>query len=246
MRPRIDLVTPVRRDLVLLAHGGQETSTADPGVWRPPILRMWSLGLAAHRAVPEAAIGLARYRHRGWNAAGDTAADLRTLLDRLPDTVERVLLVGHSMGGRAVLRLAGHDRVTGVLGLAPWLPPADPVIEAPGRTVVLAHGTADRITDPRATTRYAGKLRASGLAVACFSVTGDKHAMLHRPADWSALTGWTVRQTLADGNDLDAYLSDDPSRDPDELPRRRGRQGMATAVAGIAWARLRLRIRDRL
>ena len=246
MRPRIDLLTPVAPDLVLLAHGGQETSTADPGVWRAPILRMWSFGLAAHRVAPDAAIGLARYRHRGWNAAGDTAADLRTVLDRLPDTIGRVLLIGHSMGGRAVLRVADHDRVAGVLGLAPWLPAGDPVVVPAGRTVVLAHGTADRITDPRNTARYAAELRAAGVAVASFAVPGEKHAMLHRPADWSALTAGFVRQVLAGGNDLDGYLSDDPTREPDPLPHGTGPQGVGTAVASIAWARLRLRRRGRL
>lgn len=246
MKPRIDLLTPIGSDLVLLAHGGQETSVADPGVWRPPILRMWSLGLAARRAVPGVAVGLARYRYRGWNTAGDTAADLRTVLDRLPDTITRVLLIGHSMGGRAVLRVADHDRVAGVLGLAPWLPAGDPVVEPYDRTVVLAHGTADRITDPHGTARYAAKLRAAGIAVASLSVQGDQHSMLHRPADWSALTGWFVRQILADGHDLDPYLSDDPSRDPDPLPPSVGRQGIATGVSSIAWARLRLRVHDRL
>ncbi|WP_438949092.1 LLM class flavin-dependent oxidoreductase, partial [Streptomyces harbinensis] len=31
-----------------------------------------------------------------------------------------VVLVGHSMGGRAALRAAGHPAVTGVVALAPW------------------------------------------------------------------------------------------------------------------------------
>lgn len=246
MKPAIDLLTPVAGDLVLLAHGGQENSTADPGIWRAPILRMWSFAAAAHQAIPTAAIGLARYRYRGWNAAGDTAADLRTLLDRLPDTVHRVALVGHSMGGRAVLRVADHDRVVGVLALAPWLPVADPIVEPYDRTIVFAHGTADRITDPRGTLRYAGKLRAAGIPVANFVVPGDKHAMLHRSGDWSALVRRFVTQTLADGHDLDPFLSTDPSRDPDPLPEGTHGQGVAAGVTAIATARLRLRITGHL
>ena len=42
-RPRLDLVAeqPAARDLVVLAHGGQEHSLEEPHDWRHAILRMW-------------------------------------------------------------------------------------------------------------------------------------------------------------------------------------------------------------
>ena len=115
-------------DLVLLAHGGSEHSSADPHLWSGAILRMWPFAQAVRSAVPEAAIGLMRYRYRGWNgAAADPAVDLRAVLDGLPPLIRRVVLIGHSMGGRAVVAAGDHPRVAGVLALAPWLPDGEPL-----------------------------------------------------------------------------------------------------------------------
>ncbi|TDD25233.1 alpha/beta fold hydrolase, partial [Kribbella turkmenica] len=100
-RPGVDLVrNPAgATDLVLLAHGGTENSQAVPQSWQPPTLRMWPFAWAARRAVPSAAVGLMRYRYRGWNgAAADPAVDLRAVLDHLPSVIRRVVLIGHSMG----------------------------------------------------------------------------------------------------------------------------------------------------
>ncbi|MDX6261438.1 MAG: hypothetical protein QOH84_3126, partial [Kribbellaceae bacterium] len=109
--PRIDLLVapPDATELVLLAHGGEENSRESADAWRPAILRMWPFAAAARAGAPGAAIGLMRYRYRGWNAAGaDPAADLRAVLDRLPSRITRVLLIGHSMGGRAVVAVGNH------------------------------------------------------------------------------------------------------------------------------------------
>jgi predicted esterase len=254
--PRLDLVAAPAgsRDLVLLAHGGQEHSVDHPSDWRTPLLRMWSFARAAAQAGPGAAVGLLRYRYRGWNDdAADAAADLRTVLDRVD--YDRVLLVGHSMGGRAVTWLANHDKVCGVLALAPWLPESDPLVAADDRIVVLAHGNQDRITAAALTARYAAKLRATGATVASYTVAGDTHAMLRRHGDWDELVCRVTRQTLGlpgptlglpgptlglPGASLGDALDTDPSRPVDQLPtwsRKRGRTG---AIVSIAFARFRL------
>jgi pimeloyl-ACP methyl ester carboxylesterase len=243
--PGVDLVAAPgdATDLVLLAHGGLERSLASPNAWRPPILRMWPLALAARSAAPDAAIGLMRYRYRGWNdPEAHPAEDLRTVLDRLTPRFNRVLLIGHSMGGRAVIAAGNHPLVSGILGLAPWLPDAEPLVALRG-PVVLAHGDLDRITDPRQTAQYAARLRTAGHPVALLTVTGEKHAMLHRSPDWSELTCQFVDHALT-GTICD-WLSTTPSRE-DPLPHWNPVGSIATGVRDITAARLRLHVVGRL
>ena len=63
-----------------------------------------------------------------------------------------ICMVGHSMGARAAVLACGHPAVTAVAGLATWITPEDGVGQAAGRTVMLAHGLRDRVTDPAAPT----------------------------------------------------------------------------------------------
>ena len=81
------------------------------------------------------AVAQLRYRLRGWNDTGDDAlADVAFALDTLDARYGGVpiVLVGHSMGGRAALRSAGHPTVRGVVALAPWLPGTEPVEQLAG------------------------------------------------------------------------------------------------------------------
>jgi pimeloyl-ACP methyl ester carboxylesterase len=225
-------------DLVLLAHGGEEHSHADPHLWRPALLRMWPFADAARSIAPDAAVGFMRYRYRGWNdEAADPVADLRAVLDELPPVIRRVVLVGHSMGGRAVVAVGNHPRVAGVLALAPWLPEGEPLttLRPP---VTFAHGTDDTITDPRATTSYAARLRAAGTPVTVYSLTGEGHTMLHRPADWNALVADFVRSALATPEPIAA-----PESEP--LPQLRPPSSLPAAVLEIAVARFRLPVKER-
>src|SRR5882757_7830603 len=144
--PGIDLLAApaAATDLVLLAHGGEVDSFKDPHDWRPALLRMWPFATTVRAAAPGAAVGLVRYRYRGWNgSAASPAVDLRAVLDGLPSGIRRVVLIGHSMGGRAVVAAGNHPLVCGVLGLAPWLPSGEPHVPLRG-LVVFAHGTLDR------------------------------------------------------------------------------------------------------
>lgn len=236
IHPGVDLVWQPAgaTDLVLLAHGGMEHSQANPHLWSAPLLRMWPFAAAARAAVPTAAIGLLRYRYRGWNgAAADSAADLRAVLDELPPVIKRVVLIGHSMGGRAVVAAGDDPRVAGVLALAPWLPAGEPLtaLRAP---VTFAHGTLDTITDPRATTAYANRLRAAGTPVTVYSVAAETHSMLHRPTDWNTLVADFTRTALT------TSTIPSPAADAEPLPEYGRRSSVAAAVWSIALARLRL------
>jgi pimeloyl-ACP methyl ester carboxylesterase len=245
--PGIDLLAAPAdaSELVLLAHGGVVESLAAPHAWSAPILRMWPFALAARSAAPRAAVGLMRYRYRGWNGGeAHPAADLRTVLDGLPSRIRRVLLVGHSMGGRAVVAAGNHPLVGGVLGLAPWLPAGEPLAKI-GGPVVLAHGTLDRITDPALTATYAGRLRDAGVPVALLSVEDEKHAMLHRATDWDELVRRFVQHAFAEPPAPREALTTTPDR-VDLLPRWNRPTPVPAAVRSIAAARLRLRVTDHL
>ncbi|QNE22938.1 alpha/beta fold hydrolase [Kribbella qitaiheensis] len=240
--PGIDLLAApaAATDLVLLAHGGVVDSFDDPHAWRAPLLRMWPFAVTARAAAPTAAVGLMRYRYRGWNGpAASPAADLRTVLGMLPARIRRVVLIGHSMGGRAVVAAGNHPLVSGVLGLAPWLPPNEPLVQLRG-LVAFAHGTLDRITDPRQTAAYARRLRTGGIPVAMLTLEGEKHAMLHRAGDWNTLVGRFTRAALGDSPACEA-VSTDPNRS-DPLPAWTRPTPIASGIASIARARLGSRL----
>jgi dienelactone hydrolase len=178
---------PVRA-VVLLAHGGKSRSTAPAAPWRTPALRMYPFLVDLARAGRSGgllAVQL-RYRMRGYNS-GDPVDDVRWALDRLAVHAAPVCLLGHSMGGRACLRAAGHPGVVAVAGLAPWLPPDEPVDQLTGRSVLLVHGRADRVTDPAGSRAFAMRARSVAARLTEVEIAGTGHAMLRRPQLWHAL-----------------------------------------------------------
>jgi alpha-beta hydrolase superfamily lysophospholipase len=130
-----------------------------------------------------------RFQLRGWN--GEQALPVHDLSRILDDIVGRfgpvpVVLVGHSMGARAAIRVAGHPAVSAVAGLAPWLPLGEPVGQLAGRSVLLVHGSADGITRPEDTWAYAERARCVAEVVAVEIRNGD-HAMLRRAGLWHSV-----------------------------------------------------------
>jgi dienelactone hydrolase len=70
-----------------------------------------------------------RYAVHGWNGELQSPlADANWALDQLTEQFGSlpIGLVGHSLGGRTALRLAGHPEVQSVVALAPWLPEDEP------------------------------------------------------------------------------------------------------------------------
>lgn len=172
-----------------MLHGGRKTSRQPTSALQGPVLRMWPFARSVSRA--GRAHGVAawslRYRLRGWNAAAeDPVVDTRWALDEVRRRVgdARVVLVGHSMGGRAALRAAADPLVAGVVALAPWLPDEEEVGHLAGRQVLIAHGDQERMTDPAGSYAYALRARQVTPAVCRFVVAGDGHAMLRRATDW--------------------------------------------------------------
>jgi dienelactone hydrolase len=94
-----------------------------------------------------------------------------------------VVLVGHSMGGRAVLRAGGEPQVRAVCALAPWTPPGEPVEHLRDQTVAILHGRGDRWVPASLSGTFAVRAEQAGARVASFTVAGG-HSMLRRAQLW--------------------------------------------------------------
>jgi pimeloyl-ACP methyl ester carboxylesterase len=186
---------------VLVLHGGREQSvepvTARSLSWQRAAALSRTLARRLHR--DRVGVRLLRYRTVGWNGGSDKISDAHTALDRLADDVGSVpvVLVGHSMGGRTACRAADHPLVRGVVALAPWLPPGEPVAALRGRELHAAHGRHDRITSADATRAYVE--RAGRLAdTTSFTDMGDLgHYLVRGFRAWNGFAEARVREVLA-------------------------------------------------
>lgn len=174
---------------VLALHGGRIRGRRPVGRLDLPMLRMHAIARSlTDRLAPERiAVWTLRYAVQGWNGAdASPVADARWALRRIAAIDEvAVALVGHSMGGRTALRVAGEPNVAGVVALAPWLPPGEPMGDLAGRRLIIGHGTADRTTDPRSSRRYASEAWGLAAEVRHVDVPGEGHALLRKAAWWN-------------------------------------------------------------
>src|SRR6478609_3714267 len=188
------------KGVVLVAHGGQTSSTSPTSPLQPAVLRMIPVAGAIRLALRGSGVAIQRHRFRvrGWNGTlASPVGDLNEALDAVVAEFGSVpvVLVGHSMGARAAVRAAGHPAVTAVAGLAPWLPPGEPVAQLAGRRVLLAHGNLDTITSPAETWAYVERARAV-TPLAAVEVRDGDHPMLRRARLWHALAADFARAAL--------------------------------------------------
>ncbi|MDQ2796892.1 MAG: alpha/beta fold hydrolase [Actinomycetota bacterium] len=135
---------------------------------------------------------------RGWDTSHTPVDDVRWALER----VRRehgldvpVCLVGHSLGGRAAILSAGHERVRSVVALAPFVYPEDGRTDARGHEIVIIHGTNDRIA-PIARAEAVARLLRRTTDVGFVRVIGGKHAMLRHHRKFDGIAAATALATL--------------------------------------------------
>jgi alpha-beta hydrolase superfamily lysophospholipase len=177
------------RGLALFCHGGTATSVEPPRERALSLVRMRAFEHFVHSTAGDQGIAtaLVRYRVAGWNGeAADAFQDVRWAIAQLREqhgTDLPVVLVGHSMGGRAALRAGGEPAVTAVCALAPWTPPGEPVMHLRDQTVAILHGRGDRWVPAKLSADFAVRARRAGARVARFEIDGG-HSMVRRSQRW--------------------------------------------------------------
>jgi dienelactone hydrolase len=128
---------PAGAPAVICVNGGRAKPVE--GTWSASL--EWLVGQLAPR-FPQLRFAEVKYRIKSWNRFEACVEDAREAIERRD--AERTLLLGFSMGGAVSISAADDPRVTGVLGLAPWIPPQLSVEPLRGRRLDVIHGSLDR------------------------------------------------------------------------------------------------------
>jgi dienelactone hydrolase len=175
--------------IALFCHGGTVASIEPPRERALSLIRMRAFESFVHASAADRGIATAllRYRVAGWNGgAADAFQDVRWAIAQLRaehGTDVPIVVVGHSMGGRAALRAGGEPSVTAVCALAPWTPPGEPVMHLRDQTVAILHGRSDRWVPTKLSADFAVRARRAGARVARFTIAGG-HSMVRRSHRW--------------------------------------------------------------
>jgi len=164
------------------------------------VLRLIPVAWAVARQVPDVAVYRLRFSVRGWNGDGsDVLADARWALGEIADRWPGlpVVLVGHSLGGRVALQMAGVDEVAGAVGVAPWVEPSDPVDGLAGVSLAIVHGASDRMIPQPSTRAWLARAAAAGAVINATLIEGGGHAMLRHWRRWHRLAAAGVRMVLS-------------------------------------------------
>ncbi|MEO7069991.1 MAG: alpha/beta hydrolase [Nostocoides sp.] len=185
--------------VVLVLHGGADRSKR-ANKWRNVhVLRLLPFANAIARA-GQGRIAVARllFTVKGWNGDGSQSiAEARRALMTIRAAYPGLPIgvVGHSLGGRVALAIAGDEGVTALVGLAPWVEKQDVAHGGPGLKALILHGTHDHMTNARGSERVVGLLQAQGADAAYASLPGENHALLRHPialhrrvGEWFAAT----------------------------------------------------------
>jgi dienelactone hydrolase len=203
LKPRlIEVAVPPRpTGVVLVLHGG--ASRGENMMVSPTQLSVLRMKPVAHQIKLEASGELAIFRllnsRRGWDATHTPVQDAVWGLERAGELAGDALptcVVGHSLGGRAALLMAGQPQVPSVVALAPWVYPTEASTNVEGCRILFIHGTRDRIADPQRAHRLADVLARRGAEVTFVDVLGGKHAMLAHHRSFDGLAAEYVALTL--------------------------------------------------
>lgn len=196
-------MTPVRPEpigCVLVLPGGKPSSEEPSRPWQLAHVRVGLLAAELQRNLgPAVQVRRTRYRLRGWNAPRlDALGDARSVLSTIISEFDarRVILVGHSMGGRVAVHLAAETPVGAIVALAPWWPANDAAGVPVGTRLLAVHGTADTWTDPRSSRAQVEAARRRGVHADWVGLDGADHFLLRQWRSWTTLTTGLIRTQL--------------------------------------------------
>lgn len=201
--PRLTRTDPQREPLgiVLMLHGGAKTGLKPVGRRSASLRRTTAMRDVLEPKVLSNGLSLwlLQFGVRGWNAESGSGPspvpDARWALDQAaeqhPDSP--IVLLGHSMGARTAVHVADHPSVVGVVGLAPWLEPSDPVRMLTGRHFIAGHGSRDKITSARMTRAFVDQAHGTASSSEFVDMGRLGHYMLARPDEWNR---FALRSTL--------------------------------------------------
>jgi pimeloyl-ACP methyl ester carboxylesterase len=190
---------------VMVLPGGKVASHRRSRAWHLSNLRMRPFSVALQQRGFD--VTPVRYRTRGWNDAEQSpVADARHVLDSIKagNSDAKVILLGHSMGGRVAAALSGDAAVVGIVALAPWWPAGTEVRPRQRCPLRVVHGTANRWTDPDISKAVVERARRSGLDAEWIGVEGAGHFMLRRPLLWHRLAADAVSEIAASSTEAKA------------------------------------------
>lgn len=190
------------RGCVLVLPGGQVRSEETFRWWLPAGLRMAALVHALRRRLdPDVKVVLVRYRMRGWNSPRqDPVRDAQAVLGQIRARYqpERVVLVGHSMGGRVAAHLAARGGIDAVVALAPWWHGDKGDLIPVGTRLLVVHGTADTRTDPQISRVQTERARQRGVDAQWVGIERVGHHMVRHWREWHTRTVDFVSRSLGD------------------------------------------------
>ncbi len=167
---------------VVCVNGG--TSAEVPGTWSASV--EWLVRRLSGR-LPGLGFLEVRYRIKSWRRLELCVEDGAAAIDAARGSgVERLALLGFSMGGAVSVRNAGAAGVELVAGVNPWLPPQLGLETLRGRRLAIAHGALDAPlplipgVKPAMSEAAAERARALGIEVEREVVSGGFHAVALR------------------------------------------------------------------
>ena len=111
------------------------------------------------------------------------------------------MLVGHSMGARTGLRVAGHPGVVGLVALAPWFPADENVDTLQGRHLAVIHGARDRITSPYESSIVAERAKSVTASTSYLALPRLGHYLLSGAVTWNNATRSAIKRIAEDGQE---------------------------------------------
>ena len=142
-----------------------------------------------------------QYQVRGWNRAElDALEDAEIALASMREHFDaaKMVVVGHSMGGRVAAHLSASGDVGAVVALAPWWPRDDADLIPNTCRLLVMHGTADTWTDPHSSYRQTLRARDRGVDAQWMPIEGAGRDFLRQWPRWHRLTAQFAASQLSE------------------------------------------------